>query len=396
MSATLISRSQHLQRLQDEGYTLEIRDGAQGVYLLIHDVPYVNSSRKVVRGTLVSPLELNGDIAVSPVGNHQMWIIGEHPCNPDGTEIAEIKHSGQMDFGNGLMVNHGFSARPRGSGQYSDYYIKVTTYIRILENSARYYELDISAKTFKPIVEQPDMSVFKYADTATSRAGIGVMSGKLANQKIAIIGLGGTGSYVLEFVAKTHVTEIHLFDGDKFNQHNAFRAPGAPSMEELTNPPKVDYFTSIYSKMRHGVIPHDEKITQSNVDQLTSFSFVFICIDNPEAKEPIFNALISSKIPFVDVGMDIQQKVGRLYGQCRTTFCSPEKNDHIENHVSYATARVNDLYASNIQVAELNALNAAQAVIRWKKYFGFFDDQIREHNSVYIINTNGLTKSSLA
>jgi tRNA A37 threonylcarbamoyladenosine dehydratase len=44
---------------------------------------------------------------------------------------------------------------------------------------------------------------------------------------------GGTGSYVLDFVAKTPVKEIHLFDGDIFDQHNAFRAPGAPSGEEL-------------------------------------------------------------------------------------------------------------------------------------------------------------------
>jgi hypothetical protein len=39
---------------------------------------------------------------------------------------------------------------------------------------------------------------------------------KLELGKIAIIGLGGTGSYVLDLAAKTPVKEIHLFDGDKF------------------------------------------------------------------------------------------------------------------------------------------------------------------------------------
>ena len=33
---------------------------------------------------------------------------------------------------------------------------------------------------------------------------------KLELRKIAILGLGGTGSYVLYFVAKTPVREIHL------------------------------------------------------------------------------------------------------------------------------------------------------------------------------------------
>jgi hypothetical protein len=35
---------------------------------------------------------------------------------------------------------------------------------------------------------------------------------------------------VLDFTAKTHVKEIHLFDGDTFFQHNAFRAPGAANL----------------------------------------------------------------------------------------------------------------------------------------------------------------------
>lgn len=41
--------------------------------------------------------------------------------------------------------------------------------------------------------------------------------------------LGGTGSYALDLVAKTHVVEIHLFDADLLRPHNAFRFPGAIS-----------------------------------------------------------------------------------------------------------------------------------------------------------------------
>ena len=55
----------------------------------------------------------------------------------------------------------------------------------------------------------------------------------MALKKIIILGLGGTGSYILDLVAKTPVKEIHLYDGDTFYQHNAFRSPGAPSSDEL-------------------------------------------------------------------------------------------------------------------------------------------------------------------
>jgi tRNA A37 threonylcarbamoyladenosine dehydratase len=108
---------------------------------------------------------------------------------------------------------------------------------------------------------------------------------------LAIVGLGGTGGYILDFVTKTHVREIHLFDGDVFSQHNAFRAPGAPALEDLTNPFKVDYFAAIYGQMRRGLVPHAIYITEDNVAQLADHDFVFVRLDNPVARKIIVTAL---------------------------------------------------------------------------------------------------------
>ena len=71
--------------------------------------------------------------------------------------------------------------------------------------------------------------------------------------------MGGTGSYVLDLVAKTPVPEIHLFDGDRLLNHNAFRSPGAPTLAQLGEKQlKVTYFADIYSRMRRvGVIHAD-------------------------------------------------------------------------------------------------------------------------------------------
>ena len=41
------------------------------------------------------------------------------------------------------------------------------------------------------------------------------------------------------------------------------------------------------------------------------------------------------------------------------------------------------MYASNIQVADLNALNACLAVVKWKKLRGFYRDLESEHHSTY-------------
>src|SRR5215212_6063003 len=91
MSNTLISHSPDLKKLRDEGYNLEIRGG----YLLVHDVPYVNSAREVRRGVLVSKLQLAGNVTTRP-DNHVAYFVGDHPCRADGSEIAEIRNSSQQ------------------------------------------------------------------------------------------------------------------------------------------------------------------------------------------------------------------------------------------------------------------------------------------------------------
>ncbi len=49
-----------------------------------------------------------------------------------------------------------------------------------------------------------------------------------------------------------------------------------------------------------------------------------------------------------------------------------------------------DMYASNIQIAELNAMAAIYSIIKWKKMLGFYCDVKQEVRSVYSINDNDM------
>ena len=49
---------------------------------------------------------------------------------------------------------------------------------------------------------------------------------------------------------------------------------------------------------------------------------------------------------------------------------------------------MDNVYARNIQVADLNALNAALAVIKFKKHFGFYCDLENEHFCTYTLDGN--------
>jgi hypothetical protein len=388
MSARLIALSPDLKRLRDDGYDIVVRDG----YLIMRDVPYVGSGRKVLRGALVSTLNLAGD-RTGPPDTHTIFFVGEFPCDQFGSAIEKIRLGAHSVNVAGMTTSHQFSAKPTPSGRYADYHAKLTTYANILGGPARVLDSNVTAATH-PLIQPDDQnSVFRYVDTASSRADIVAAGRKLELGKVGIIGLGGTGSYVLDLVAKTPVREIHLFDGDTLFQHNAFRSPGAASVAQLAErPPKVVYLERIYGEMRRGIVAHAESIRGDNLGLLAGLDFVFLCMEGG-ATRLIVDRLEALDTPFVDVGMGLFLRNDAIGGLVRTTSSTSENRSASRIRIPMGDADEANEYARNIQIADLNALNAAFAVIRWKKYFGFYLDEERELFSAYSVAANDLTNS---
>lgn len=386
MSQELISHSPDLKKLRDEGYEIEIRSG----YALVHHVPYVNSNSEVKFGTLISTLSLAGNQTTKP-DNHVIYFRGDHPCNKNGSILTGIQHNScEQVLGDGIISNHSFSNKP-ASG-YENYYEKFTRYIEMIMAPAYSVDQTVAARTY--ITSQhADNSVFNYYDTNSSRANIDVITEKLKHQKIGIVGLGGTGSYILDLISKTPVTEIHLFDGDVFLQHNAFRAPGAPSIEELREKKlKTEYLQAIYSNMHKSIISHNNYIDETNIHDILTLDFIFICIDDGVSKRVIIEELVKSDKSFIDVGVGIEIINESLIGDIRVTTSTPGNRDHLLKRISFTNAE-KDEYSTNIQIADLNALNAVMAVIKWKKINGFYQDIYKEVHTTYTINTGDLNNA---
>jgi hypothetical protein len=385
MSRALFSRSTDLKRLRDEGYFVQIQGGC----LVMREVPYVNSQREVKMGTLISSLAMAGDVT-RPPDTHVVHFDGDYPCKADGTPIQAISHaSGNFNLGNGLTAQHSFSSKPAEG--YSDYHHKMSAYAAILSGPATTLKPDVNPRMFR-VPDEDEESVFNYMETASDRVGIGALTELLRPEIVAIIGTGGTGGYTLDLVAKTPVREIRIFDGDEFLQHNAFRAPGAASIEELRDvPKKADYFKAIYSKMHRNIVAHPVSLDASTVHLLDGITFAFLSMGAGEAKRAVVEKLEALNVPFIDVGMGLELVDGSLGGILRVTASTPEKRDHVHaGRISFARGGPDDIYASNIQVADLNAFNAALAVIKWKKLRGFYRDLEREHHSTYTTDGNML------
>ena len=381
MSQKLIDHSEDLKRIQNEGYEFEVING----YGIMSHIPYINSSGEIKFGKLVSNINFQGDIAQYDQ-NHVINFSGEYPYRLDGNEITGIKHNNNTCVLAGISVNYQFSNKPENN--YKDYYEKFTNYAKIISYPAIAKDPSQTARTFNKIITNEE-SVFEYVDTNSSRAGIDNFNMKIAGQKIAIIGLGGTGSYLLDLIAKTNVSEIHIIDGDIFNQHNAFRAPGAADKDIFTNSvKKVTYFKNIYKNMHKGIIEHEEFINENNVDILQDMNFVFICIDSGESKRIIVKKLIEKKIPFIDSGIGIN-KTETLNGQVRVSLFDESNYDDITKYIDFSIDGEN-VYNTNVQIAEVNSLNAIMSIMKWKQYFGIYSDTEKNRQDVYSIEVGEL------
>ncbi len=192
-------------------------------------------------------------------------------------------------------------------------------------------------------------------------------------------------------ISKTPIEEIHLFDGDRFFNHNAFRSPGAASFEELNSGLlKVEYCKKRYSPMRRGIVEHGYYIDVNNVHEFQMMDFVFMCLDRGEPKRLIIDKLEEYKVPCIDVGMGLHSVDDKLTGVVRTTLSDPLKRDHFRCRVSFADGDEDNEYSRNIQIADLNALNATLAVIKYKKFLGFYHDFGNEYNSNYTVSMNSI------
>lgn len=390
MSQELICHNPELQRLQSEGFEIEVRGGL----LIVHHIPYLNCKTEMLSGTLAMALNTSGNTVVRPHDHTAYW-IGQQPCNSDGSIVPSLVNGPRRyNLGCGLISDYYLSCYPDSTSGYKNYYDKVMVYYNTISAAALNYDKHKFLQLKGSGKVRSVGSVWRYDDTNASRAGIIGINERMLGYKVAIIGLGGTGGYLLDYLAKTEVAEIHLYDEDVFNTHNAFRAPGAPSIEQLNSQPfKVDYFGEIYGRMHTGIIPHRVRITKDNISELDNKDMVFICIDNPSVRNFISTYLADHNLSFIDSGMGLECSNDRLSGLVRVTEGFYGHYNHLKDaYGESVTDREEDMYKSNIQIAELNSLAAALSIIQWKKMLGVYNDYSDgSMNFIYSVSGNSIT-----
>ncbi len=377
----LVNHNDDLRRLVEKGYAVAF----DGNYLVIRDIPYLDSDSKLQMGAIVSKLVLIDHELVTQ-DDHQIFFAGSVPHGLDGTPVPNLAGGPTQlalsEASGDVVAERSFSNKPKTTGKFADFFEKIESYVAIISGPA--IELyHASPYTFRAVNEVISDSVFKFHDTLTSRAEITDLSAKFKDDVIALIGVGGTGAYVLDFLVKTPVREIRAFELDPFYVHNAFRSPGKLDPPELGKP-KAEVYQARYEHFRTGLSVTRKFIDAMCSDDLKGVTFAFVCVDKGSSRASIFDLLLSNGIPFIDVGMGLQRKNGPLNGMLRTTYYSAVHGQKVrEKELADLVDTPDDLYRTNIQISELNALNACLAIIRFKQLRGFYFEELPYYNLLF-------------
>jgi hypothetical protein len=152
-----------------------------------------------------------------------------------------------------------------------------------------------------------------------------------------------------------------------------------------------------YDNFRHRLKIERKRIDSSSGTDLEGVTFAFVCVDKGSARSEIFDLLISKGIPFIDVGMGLDRKRGPINGMVRATYYSVANAQSVrDKRLAEMSDLPDDIYRTNIQISEINALNACLAVIRFKQLRGFYFEEASYYQMVWEIgDLKTITESEL-
>lgn len=150
---------------------------------------------------------------------------------------------------------------------------------------------------------------------------------KIVGAKIALFGVGGVGSYVLEMFLRNGIRNILLCDFDKVDETNINRQLVA--YNDTIGKKKVDVAKNRAKRINEKVemITYDEKVSEDNIyDMLKDFNpdYIIDCIDDVDAKITIMKYAYENSIKCISsMGAGNRTRVDMIEVTdiFKTTYC---------------------------------------------------------------------------
>ena len=199
----------------------------------------------------------------------------------------------------------------------------------------------------------------------------------LAQERVAIIGLGGVGAWIADFAVKADPQEVHGWDYDRIEPKNILRMPGGLDPNIWIGRPKAHWFQETYSLIHTNVHGHNVKVRPDNAQEVIENStFTFVAVDDAADRMMVCDTLANAGIPFVVVGLSPVRMDRRVKVSMRIVTA------HVgviswRNAIPQVGQAGQDDYGS-LELPDVYSMAAGWAVQSWRKMRGQFWQEQRE------------------
>jgi molybdopterin/thiamine biosynthesis adenylyltransferase len=139
----------------------------------------------------------------------------------------------------------------------------------------------------------------------------------IAGLRVAVVGLGGTGSAVAEQIVRLGVLDLLLVDPDTIERTNLSRVWGSHASDVEGQRKKVE----VIAKHLHGISPSltivtlpESVVRQPVLQNLRDRDLVFACTDNHWSRSVLNRFAHQYLIPVVDMGVRMDARTGQVTG----------------------------------------------------------------------------------
>lgn len=130
----------------------------------------------------------------------------------------------------------------------------------------------------------------------------------LAGARVAVVGLGGVGSMVVQDLARMGVGDLLLVDSDSLDETNLSRVVTADFNDISSTPAKTELAARYAKRVNPNIrceLVQDDVAYEDVADKLVDCDFIFLCADTMRARL-VVNAVVNQHfVPAVQIGSKI-------------------------------------------------------------------------------------------
>ena len=213
--------------------------------------------------------------------------------------------------------------------------------------------------------------------------------GLLAQEHVAIVGLGGVGAWIADFVVKADPTEVHGWDDDCIEPKNILRMPGGLDPNVWIGKRKADWFQETYSLIHTNVHGHNVKVLPENIQEVIErTTFAFVAVDGADDRMMVCDTLANAGIPFVVVGLSPVRKDKQVKISMRIVTAHFGVSSW-KGAIPQVGQAGQDDYGS-LDLPDMYSIAAGWAVQSWRKMRGQLWQKQREECLHYSANDQSL------